>query len=174
MSPKYLIFHTTIPIKIQAWSPYYLWYIYFLNLSLLLKFLLWYSGLPRGLSGKESTCHKRDTRDVGSIAGWGRSPERENGNPLQYSFLLYVINRSFTASKLEQTIRIVHRQYSVHTLKDTGIQNLYKTKHWRKKIVQLKRDSGKPPLPPLIAACTLYPTDRNNTDSLGLIVFKRD
>ena len=145
-----------------------------ISLSLLLKFLPQYSGLPGWLSGKESTCHKTDTRDVGSIAGSRRSPEGENGNPLQYSFLLYVINRSFTASKLEQTIGIVHRQYSVHTIIDTGIQNLYKTKHWRKKIVQLKRDSGKRPLPPLIAACTLYPADRNNTDSLGLIVFKRD
>ena len=28
-----------------------------------------------------------DTRDMGSIPGWGRSPEGGNGNPLQYSFL---------------------------------------------------------------------------------------
>ena len=59
-------------------------------------------------------------------------------------FFLYVINRSFIGSKLEQTIRIVYRQYSVHTIKVKGIQNLYKTKHTGgKKIVQLKRDSGK-------------------------------
>ena len=28
-----------------------------------------------------------DVRDVGSILGWGRSPGRGHGNPLQYSFL---------------------------------------------------------------------------------------
>ena len=45
-------------------------------------------GLPRGLSGKESTCQ---AVDVGLILGPGRSPGGENGNhssipqPLQYS-----------------------------------------------------------------------------------------
>ena len=29
----------------------------------------------------------RDSRDVGSIPGWGRSPGVENGTTLQYSFL---------------------------------------------------------------------------------------
>jgi len=38
-------------------------------------------GLPRWLSGKESTVH------VGSIPGLGRSPGIENGNSLQYSCL---------------------------------------------------------------------------------------
>ena len=28
-----------------------------------------------------------DTRDTGSIPGWGRSPGEGNGNPLQYSCL---------------------------------------------------------------------------------------
>jgi len=28
-----------------------------------------------------------DVRDVGSISGWGRSPEGGHGNPLQYSCL---------------------------------------------------------------------------------------
>ena len=28
-----------------------------------------------------------DTRDVGSIPGWGRSSGGGNGNPLQYSYL---------------------------------------------------------------------------------------
>ena len=38
----------------------------------------------RWLRGKESTCN---TGDAGSIPGWGRSPEGEDGNPLQYSSL---------------------------------------------------------------------------------------
>ena len=35
--------------------------------------------------GKESACNVRDTGDVGSILGFGRSPGIENGNPLQCS-----------------------------------------------------------------------------------------
>ena len=41
-------------------------------------------GLPRKLSGKESTCQ---AGDLGSIPGSGRSPGERNGNPLQYSCL---------------------------------------------------------------------------------------
>ena len=42
-------------------------------------------GLPRSLSGKESTCQARDARAAHSTSGSGRSPEGGNGNPLQYS-----------------------------------------------------------------------------------------
>lgn len=52
-------------------------------------------------------------------------------------------------------------QYSVHTIKVKEIQNLYKTKHWRK--IQLKRYSGNVPPHPLITACTLYPTELHCT-----------
>ena len=41
-------------------------------------------GLPRWLSGKESTCNAGDT---GLIPGSGRSPGGGNGNSLQYSCL---------------------------------------------------------------------------------------
>ena len=42
-------------------------------------------GPPSGNSDdKESTCNEGD---LGSIPGLGRSPEEENGNPLQYSCL---------------------------------------------------------------------------------------
>ena len=41
-------------------------------------------GLPRWLSGKESTCN---AGDVGSIPGLGRSPGGGHDNPLQYSCL---------------------------------------------------------------------------------------
>ena len=37
--------------------------------------------------GKESTCNTRNSRDAGLIPGLERSPERGNGNPLQYSCL---------------------------------------------------------------------------------------
>ena len=41
-------------------------------------------GFPGGLDGKESAC---SAGDWGSVPGSGRSPGKENGNPLQYSFL---------------------------------------------------------------------------------------
>ena len=44
-------------------------------------------GLPRWLSGKESSSNAVDKRDTGSIPGLGRSPGVENGNSLQYSCL---------------------------------------------------------------------------------------
>ena len=44
-------------------------------------------GFPVPASGKESTGTTGDTREVGSIPGFGRSPGKGNGNPLQYSCL---------------------------------------------------------------------------------------
>ena len=41
-------------------------------------------GLPRYLSGKESTCN---AGDMGTIPRLGRSPGEGNGNSLQYSCL---------------------------------------------------------------------------------------
>ena len=41
-------------------------------------------GSPDGSAGKESACN---AGDVGSISGSGRSPGKENGNPLQYAYL---------------------------------------------------------------------------------------
>ena len=42
------------------------------------------AGLPQWLSGKETACNADDAVDSGSISVLGRSPEEENGNPLQY------------------------------------------------------------------------------------------
>ena len=41
-------------------------------------------GFTGGSDSKESACHMGDP---GSIPGLGRSPEKGNGNPLQYSCL---------------------------------------------------------------------------------------
>ena len=41
-------------------------------------------GFPGGSEGKESACN---AGNPGSIPGLGRSPEKGNGNPLQYSCL---------------------------------------------------------------------------------------
>ena len=39
-------------------------------------------GFPGGSDGKASACK---AGDLGSIPGWGRSPGKGNGYPLQYS-----------------------------------------------------------------------------------------
>ena len=39
---------------------------------------IYFAGLPQWLTGKESAC-----KDTGSILGSGRSPGKENGNPLR-------------------------------------------------------------------------------------------
>ena len=42
---------------------------------------------------KNSPANKGDRGDMGSIPGSGRSPEVGNGNPLQYSYLEYSMDR---------------------------------------------------------------------------------
>ena len=45
------------------------------------------------LNSKESPCSAGDTRDIGSIHRWGRSPREGNVNPLQYSHLEKFMDR---------------------------------------------------------------------------------
>ena len=45
------------------------------------------SWVSKWRSGKESACHCRDSGDMESIPGLGRSPAVGNGNPLQYACL---------------------------------------------------------------------------------------
>jgi len=49
-----------------------------------------YTGFPVALDSKESAC---DERDPSLIPGWGRSPGRGKGNPLQYSCLKNPMDR---------------------------------------------------------------------------------
>ena len=49
-----------------------------------MKYLSFQLGFTGGSDGKESAC---SARDLGLIAGSGRSPGEGNGNPLQYSCL---------------------------------------------------------------------------------------
>ena len=46
--------------------------------------------LPGGSDGKVSACN---AGDPGSIPGWGKSPGKGNGNPLQYSCLENFMDR---------------------------------------------------------------------------------
>ena len=52
-----------------------------------------WAGLPRWLSGKESTCNAGDLGDVNSVCGLGRPPGGGNGNPLQCSCLENSLDR---------------------------------------------------------------------------------
>ena len=52
---------------------------------------LW--GFTDGSADKESACNAGDTGDSGSTPGWGRSPEGGNGNLLQYSCLVNLMDR---------------------------------------------------------------------------------
>ena len=47
-------------------------------------------GFPGGSDSKSSACN---SGDLGSIPGSGRSPQKENGNPLQYSCLRNPMDR---------------------------------------------------------------------------------
>ena len=50
-------------------------------------------GFPGGSAVKNPPTSAGDTKDVGSIPGSGRSPEKGNGNSLQYSCLGNPIDR---------------------------------------------------------------------------------
>ena len=56
-----------------------------LNILKCIYFALW--DFPHGAGSKEPACQCRRQRDVGLVPGWGRSPGRGHGNPLQYSCL---------------------------------------------------------------------------------------
>ena len=49
--------------------------------------VVWSGGFPGGSVVKNLPANSGATRDAGSIPGLGRSPGKENGNPLQYSCL---------------------------------------------------------------------------------------
>ena len=57
------------------------------------SFLVKQGGLLWWLSGKESSCGAGDAEDMGLILELGRSPGKENHNPLQYSCLGNPTNR---------------------------------------------------------------------------------
>ena len=63
----------------------------------------YYLGLPRWLSGKESTCQ---AEDAGSIPGLGRFPGERIGNPLQYSCLRNLMDRGAWWATVHRVTRV--------------------------------------------------------------------
>ena len=47
---------------------------------------------------KNPPANAGDTRDIGSIPGWGKPPGEEHGNPLQYSCHLFLLSSVFVRS----------------------------------------------------------------------------
>ena len=77
-------------------------------------------GLPPWLSRKESACNVGDTGDMGSIPGLGRSrgfPGEGNGNPFQYSFWDYPMDRGTQQATIHRVPKSQTR-LSTHTLED--------------------------------------------------------
>ena len=58
-----------------------------------LNSILGYLGFPCGAVVKNLPSNPEDTRDMGSIPEWGRSPGGGNDNPFQYSCLENLIDR---------------------------------------------------------------------------------
>ena len=70
------------------------------------------TGLPRWLSGKESTCNARATGDTGSIPGSGRSPGGGHGNPLQYSCLENPMDRGARWATIHEVAKTKHSMHA--------------------------------------------------------------
>ena len=73
-------------------------------------------GLPRWLSGKESTANAEDVRDLGSIPVLGRSLGGGNGNPPQYSCL----ENSMDRGAWQATVPVVTRSWTLMLEKIEG------------------------------------------------------
>ena len=71
----------------RVFHPYFAMCIFVYNICV-------YIGLPQWLSGKESTFSAGDAGDVGSVPGSGRFPGGGRSNPLQYSCLENLIQKS--------------------------------------------------------------------------------
>ena len=67
-------------------------------------------GLPRWLSGKESTC---DVGDAGLILESGRSPGEGNGNPLEYSCLGNPTERGAWSCKESDTTEQLNHHHHI-------------------------------------------------------------
>ena len=77
---------TSPPSRVTNFLPFFFFFFWLLLFCLVLVLVKasWPSGLPRWLSGKESTCNEGDS---GLIPEFRRSPGEGNGYLLQYSCL---------------------------------------------------------------------------------------
>ena len=90
-------------------------------------------GRPSSSRGKESTCSAGDAGDTGLIPRSGRSPEEENGNPLQYSCLKNLMDRGAWWA-------IVYRVAKSQTLLSLHTQHQASSRHcvWLSSLVRIQ------------------------------------
>ena len=67
------------------------------------------TGLPKWLTGKESTCQCRRHRRRGIDPRSGKSPREGNGNPLQYSCLETPMDRGASWATVHKVARSLTR-----------------------------------------------------------------
>ena len=88
------------------------------------------SDFPGGAVIKNPPAKAGDTREAGSIPGWGRSPGGGSGNPLQHSCLEHSMDRGAwratvhgVSKELDRTstCMCVHARTRTHTHTHTGI-----------------------------------------------------
>ena len=71
--------------------------------------------LPRWLSGKESACNARESGDMCSVPGLGRSPREGNGNSLQYTCLENSMERGASQATVQEVPELdMNKQLSMH------------------------------------------------------------
>ena len=91
-------------------------------------------GFPGGSDGKESTCN---ARDLGWIPGWGRSPGKRNGNPLQYSCLETSMDRGVWWATVQGLQRVRH-DWATNTQQHRGMKvSLEFIEHWKSGLRQV-------------------------------------
>ena len=64
-----------------------------INIHLIFGWVVQFYGFPGGTVIKNPPANAEDARDTDLIPGLGRSPGKENGNPLQYSCLKNSLDR---------------------------------------------------------------------------------
>ena len=64
---------------------------------------------PDGSMGKEFAYNAGDTGDMGWIPGSGRSPEGDNGNPLQYSCLKNPMDKETWQATVQSHKEIIYK-----------------------------------------------------------------
>ena len=86
-------------------------------------------GFPGGSDSKESTCN---AGDLGSIAGWGRSPGGGHGNPFQYAFLENPHGKRTLVGYSPWGFKESDKAEELSTAQRTGINNVRIMTKWIK------------------------------------------
>ena len=125
------------PVHFSYWSLCLYMYCSLISLPSIMKItaVIYLPGLPRWLSGIESTC---SAGDQGSIPGLGRFPRGGNGNPFQYSCLENSMDRGAwqpmgykeldTTERLSIKVPLSHSTYSVYSSSYTHCYFKHSTK----------------------------------------------